>query len=494
VVESLARSFDAKLFSDEMIDEIVRRIRESADFKEKKSYESSNGETRSYDQFPMFSALETAIEIVNLSQDPNCLPVFLDYWRELKSSPDDKIGRWQEKSDLLRNYFRSHGLDAKRVEGFRANVFPLIEANDSEVDGMVDATNAFPMHYGGFGVSDYNMHCLVSEVSPRYTAELIQAYREIPTSSFSRFEQNRQDAAALMGALWRGRDWIHDELPGIHDVVSAMLDYYESRDDETARAEKEAALLRVIAEKPYAGLIGDFSLDLANYEKPIKKRVGRYNDGKVLEETEPAIDVLRRIVKNTEQVTLEKPHTEDEGLNALLEQLDVRPNERTGEVHVNWNQVGELVRYTNDLLRTRQGQIGMRPSMIAALAYIEKIATYSMRGVGRKDWQELPYDPHFKEICRFRELVSSADGYSENDFENFWNGFSRVPYPEEGYSRLAPDYTVLREHYRRLQTRTLRKIDGLAKMYISNPHTAYLTGALWSGNLNHEIVGLVDER
>ncbi len=461
-------AYDEQIFDDVTVDKIVEYARQAVE----DQYSASN--------------VGQAIEIIGKSADPNCLAVYLDYYYELEADPSNDLGNCSTRSGLLMRYFASHGIDETRVRGFRQNVFPLIDQQDPEVERL-DRGNSWPMEFGGFALSDYRIHCLVSEVNPKNVRDLIQAYREIPTSDFAKFEQNRKDAAELMYTLWEGRDWIHDEVPGVHAVLSAMLDYYKTRNDENVHDEKKAAILRAIDKVPtnYQGIIGDYCFDLENYEKPVNKRIGEtYSASARSDETEPAIDVLRRLVENTRQTNLEKPHTDDDKLNSLLEQLWVSPNEHTGKVHVSWRQVGNLVAYTNELLQSRQGEIGLRPSMVQALAYIDKMATYAMRGVSDKDWRELPFDPHFKEIVKFRDLTSSADPFSEHSFEAFWQNFIRIPNWPDG----------VEDAYKKLSQRILVQAGKMAQRYNSNKYTAYMTDSLWSGNLNHELIGLTDTR
>jgi len=465
-----AGAYDEKLFGDSMVDTIVAYARQSA-----------------LDQSATRNVSE-AIEIAGKSGTSDCIPAYLDYYQELASSSDNDLGfgSYRTRSSHVRNYLMSHGLDEQRVQGFRQNVFPLIEQGDSEAKD-IGAVNSWTIEYGRFGISDFTIHCLVSEVNPKNTRDLIQAYREVPTSDFAKFEQNRKDAAELIDALWSGRDWIHDEVPGVHAVLAAMLDYYDTRDIEDVRQEKQAAILEAIAKIPsgYQQIIGDYCFDISNYEKPVKKFVGEtYNTSTRSEDTEPAIGVLRRLVENTRQTTLEKPHTEDEQLNSLLEQLQVHPNERTGEVHVRWGQVGQLVAYANELLQARQGEIGMRPSMVKALAYIDKMATYAMRGVSNKDWRELPYDPHFKEIVKFRDLTSGSDKFDAQSFEAFWKDLTKIPNWPDG----------VQEAYKKLSQHILGQLNKMARAYNSNQYTSYMSGSLWSGNLSHELTGLVDPR
>jgi hypothetical protein len=437
-------------------------------------------------------------EIVQASsKDPDAYQKFIDTFTELKEQPDDLISAPNayskyRKSDVFRSYCRGHGLSDQVIQGFKENVIPLIDSGDKEVEPLLVANNSWGTTTGDFGISDFVVHALVSEVNPRNTRDLMVADRLVPTGDYAKFEQNRRDASALQGTLWRGRDFIHDERPGIHELLSAMVQMYDAKDNPE-EYEKKRARLEELAENRldpnnkyfYAGFDGKMCFDLDGYDKMITKttRVGNDSQGAV-EYSEPAIDILRRLVKNTEASLLEKPVTDDEELNALLQKMDPRITERSGEVFVDFKQAAKLITKMNEILKNSQGRIGMKPSMVHALSYAERMATYAMRGVDAKDYEELPFDPGFKEMVRFAELTSSSTPYSESEFESFWNGFERDCSKsfEEGV-----DYT-------KLVLRVIGNASGLAKQYNNEGRPAYMIESIWSGNLVHELIGLTDKR
>ena len=244
------------------------------------------------------------------------------------------------------------------------------------------------------------------------------------------------------------------------------MNYYDSKDDEQTHNEKTTELQRIVDDRMngrYSAIYIDldkYVFDLSNYEQKVEKRVSRIDSDK--NNIEISSDVLRRLVENTANSTLEKPKTTGEELNKLLESLDIRADETTGEVHVDWKQTGELVKYINDYLIQHQGDIGIRPSMISAISYAEKMATHAMKDISRKDWHELPFDPEFKEFVRLQELIGSNDSYDERQFDGFY----------------------------KLQQHILQNLRGLAAKYSSNPNTSHRAGSLWSGNLAHELIGL----
>ena len=164
--------------------------------------------------------------------------------------------------------------------------------------------------------------------------------------------------------------------------------------------------------------------------------------------------------------------------------MDIRVDETTEEVHVDLKQTGELVKYVNDYLIQHQGDTGIRPSMISAISYAEKMATHAMKDISRKDWHELPFDPEFKEFVKLQELIGSNDSYDERQFDGFYNGLVR---------EMSKDFEsdgVARETYGKLQQHILQNLRGLAAKYSSNPNTSHRADSLWSGNLAHELIGL----
>ncbi len=393
---------------------------------------------------------------------------------------------------IISSYCLAHDFNNDRLEAFKKNVIPLMEQDDPEVSilNRKDSTggSAFAWHYGQYGAGDYAVSALTSRITPSNMNELLCAEHEIPTNDANKFERNRLDALELQGVLYRAREFIHDNMPGVHELLSAMLDYYDSRDDEQAHAEKTAELQRIVDDRmngKYKFIYTDldkYVFDLSNYERKVEKRVSRMDSDK--NDIEISSDVLRRLVENTANSTLEKPKTTDEELNKLLENLDVRTNETTGEVYVDWKQTGELVKYVNDYLIQHQGDTGIRPSMISAISYTEKMATHAMKHISDKDWHELPFDPHFKEFVRLQELIGSNDSYDERRFDGFYDGLIR---------EMSKDFEsddIARDTYGKLQQHILQNLRGLAAKYNGNPNTAHRAGALWSGNLAHELIGL----
>ncbi len=436
------------------------------------------------------SYFDEALEFASQSGDPDVFSGYIDIVKDLIGRPENLINgaKYHRKTDLLRLYGK-HGFDMQKLVVFRDRVFPMIDQNDPRVESLMKASNSFGTSPDTFGISDFTLHSLVLGASPRNIRDLMQIYREIPTSDFARFEQNRNDAAALMGCLWSGRDFIHDERPGIHELLEAMVAYYDTKDDSEANAAARERLQAIVNDRKengnyylYGGFDGELCMDLSNYDRTIVRSI---NYGVESQYDQPAIDVLRRLEQNTRQASLEKPKCGIEDVDTMIEGLKV-VDFGNGEVGVEFNDVAKIIERFNDFLAEHQGEACLDPKIIQSLSYMERMATYAMRGISKKDYTELAFDPGFKEICRFSELTSGNDSYSKAGFEQFWNSFV------SDFSKDWPNN--IGSKYQPLVSRTRNRVRKLAESYKSQGAPRFMIDSLWSGNLNHELVGLTDER
>ena len=345
---------------------------------------------------------------------------------------------------------------------------------------------------GTLGIINFTFYGRTRKNSPRNLRDIMQMHRGIPTSDFAKFERNRQDALALQGILWEGRDFIHNERPGLHELFVAMINYYDTRNDAEKHEAAEAELKRIVQDRTeengefyrYSGFDGKACFDLRAYERPVDKFVRAWEQqGEQYHDS--AINILRRLERNVSQFSVEKPRVKDE---ILKERLDVlEPYEKAdGEILVDFQQVAEVLERMNEILIKNQDRVGVSPSEVELLAYLERMATFAMRSISGKDYRELAFEPGFKEICKFSELICGNDRFDENEFGAFWHDF--VAEASEDWRNNTANA------YRMLAQRVTSRLNALAKAYRKEGRLESMIDSLWSGNLNHELIGLVDQK
>ena len=429
--------------------------------------------------------IECGIEGISKNEDSGGL--FDDYMKYVNNLVEDeeRITKYDTKSDVLCRYVRNHGIKENTTKGFRDVIFPLMEQKDDEVLSILEGGNAYGTTVGTYGVADYAEECLLSSYNPRDIDKLIRIYHEIPTSDYKKFEQNRKDAARLQGTIIGGRDFIHDEKPGVNEVLVAIKEYYDNHDSDNSGSYRSR--LVELENKYHFGVL-PYAFNIEAYEKPIEY-MSEHNRAEKGNTNETALTILNRLIENTRPNLLEAPKTKNEELNGLMESISPTVNERTGEVFVDFGKVGMAVAKMNEILLQNKGKQGIYPSMISAIAFLDKMSAYAIRNVDKGDLQELPFDSGFKEMVRFSQLTSSME-YDERDFENKYRRI--VDRLSEAYGDDGIDSTKIVEGYQILSQHILKNVQWLSKNYASKSVTARFSDAVWSGNLSDELIGLFD--
>lgn len=437
-------------------------------------------------EYKIIDGIESGIQGISKNENSGRMfDGYMAYWGELIRN-DDKVTKYDTKSQVFGRYVRDHGIKSGTIKGFNDVVFPLMEQKDEEVKPIIEGGNAYGTTIGAYGVADYIEECLLSSYNPREIDKLIRIYHEIPTSDYEKFEQNRKDAARLQGTIIGGRDFIHDEMPGANEVLVAIKDYYEHRNSDDG-ANYKFRLVELEDKYRFGVLPNAFNLEA--YEKPIEY-MSEHNHAKEGDANETALNILNRLIENTRPNLLEAPRTKNEELNKLMEGISPIVNGQTGKVLVNFDKVGVAVTKMNEILLQNKGKQGIYPSTISAIAFLDKMSAYVLRDVSRKDLQELPFDSGFKEMVRFSQLTSSME-YNENDFENKYRQI--VDKFNEAYGDDGIDSSGIVEGYQVLSQQILKNVQGLSKNYASKSVTARFSDAVWSGNLSDELIGLFDK-
>lgn len=453
------------------------------DFINKLSEYSAKALQSNTEQYLLIRGITSGIEGISQNEGSGkYFGEFMDYANELLGDKE-KITKYDTRFDVITRYVRGHGIDEKTINGFRDIIFSLMEQKDSEVSAVLYGGNAYGTVKGHYGIADYVEECLLSTYEPGDIDKLIRIYHEIPTSDYKRFEQNRKDASRLQGTIIGGRDFIHDERIGANEVLSAIKDYYDNRNSEDSKKYKQK--LEKLEEKYHFGVLPN-ALNFEKYEQPIEY-IAKHNVADAGSPDERAIDILNRLVENTRPNLIQAPATKYPELNDLMKDIVPLINEQTGEVRIDINEVGAAVTAINELILKNRDKQGIYPSTISAIAFLDKMSTYALRGTKSKEIKELVFDPNFKEVVRFSQLTSSI-GYNENDFEEKYNQVLRKV--GEAYTGDKIDDSIAVEGYRILSQNILQNVQALGKKYSSKSTTKRFSEAIWSGNLSDELIGL----
>ena len=453
------------------------------DFINKLSEYSAKALQNNTEQHFLIRGIESGIEGISKNEGSGkYFGEFMDYANELLGD-EEKITKYDTKFDTITRYVKRHGIDEKTISGFRDIIFPLLEKKDTEVNAVLYGVNAYGNGKCQYGIADYVEECLLSTYEPGDIDKLIRIYHEIPTSDYKRFEQNRKDASRLQGTIIGGRDFIHDERIGANEVLSAIKDYYDNRNSEDSKKYKQK--LEKLEEKYHFGVWPN-ALNFEKYEQPIEY-MSKHDVADAGSPDERAIDILNRLVENTHPNLIQAPITKYPELNDLMKDIVPLINEQTGEVRIDINEVGAAVTAINELILKNRDKQGIYPSTISAIAFLDKMSTYALRGTNSKETKELVFDPNFKELVRFSQLTSSI-GYNENDFEEKYNQVLRKV--GEAYTGDKIDDSIAVEGYRILSQNILQNVQALGKKYSSKSTTKRFSEAIWSGNLSDELIGL----
>ncbi len=488
VRDSITHYNPAGHFDGKLIKTLRDGLQEYCDYTLEKK-EPENGE-----DFALEASLRSVIKVASRkSTNPDLLPAYIkesvtlhtEYKKvnttEMWDSHERRVA--VDKMTMFRGYCEAHGLDEERLKGFRESLFPQLEDMDNPIRQALDVDRNYGSSEHDFGSTDFIIHALAQKVSPRTTAELIAISRELPTTDIHCLSVNRQDALSLSGTLWRSRDFVHNERPGLHELFSAMVDYYDTKDNPEAHESTELRLRSIIKDREnpesgyeYDGFDGEMALSLENYDKMATASYSGVS--------EPAIDILRRMKENTEPILLTPPKVEDAKLQELLNSIAPTQNETTGEVIVDFKKVTGLIAYLNSILESKQGKYGLEPSLISTLNYAERMATFAIRGIDKKDYQELGFDPGLKELVKFNELTCSNKPFDAAEFEQFWSSFTRE------FGKDWSEDADVAERYRNLSTRVIGHVQDLAESFRKAGMPSRRIDGLWSGNLTRELIAL----
>ncbi len=391
-------------------------------------------------------------------------------------------------ADVMHSYSGQHDITEDLLTGWIEKLVPAIRQRDEQVSFLLTQGNRWGMRRGDYGVGDFICTTYASRINPDSLNRLLLAARSVPSTNLATFEQNRRDALSLAGPFGNLRDFIHDQRPYVHEVLVAMVHYYETGNDA-----------------PIASVVGKTDdlkspqslamlLDRALYQSEVIEDV----DGR--EQRVQAIDLVRRLAKNTEPVAEIPPHVSDERLNEALTNLATH-SDKTPDL----NLLGTALEQLNSQLLDDMGreEVGLEPNTILAIGWLERKAFNAMQSITFERQASLVKKPWFRSLLLFQELTwAPGEGFNKEEFDAFLASCDKAasegeevagnPF-EEGYlARLQQAYSHDLS-LRLIAERTREHVSALARRYTAEKRTQWV-GALWSGNVAHELIGLTEQK
>jgi len=367
----------------------------------------------------------------------------------------------------MSTYMLHHGITRDECKGALESMFPAIRSQrKGAIPLFVYGWHEWGRKFNEWGIADFACLCYISRVSPLSINRMILALRQVPTADYFKFNQNRVDTLTLLPRFCTLREIIHDQQPHAHDLVAEMVAYY---DDKNHGLQRLQSVLSKI-EYAKATLAAEF-FGLASYDMEFDSQ-----DNSRKGEKEVGIEVLRRLEKNTAAVSLKPPLTENTRLNRLMQKL-------SESEQIDKRNLEHALKCANDSMvaSMRANKFGVEPEFVNALSWLERQAFMALQGVKFEEQAGICQSGWFHELLRFNELTFSARKFDGREFRAF-------------IRKLKKAQTESMEEARSLVfERVASSIFALARIY-SKEGSIQMKDALWSGNVSHELLGLVDLR
>ena len=359
-------------------------------------------------------------------------------------------------------YAIHHELTEDSIKGFGESIFPALLHHEKDLDIIFRTGNTWSTKDGEFGIADFLIHSYTTQITPQSLNELMHIEREIPGTNLARLDKNRNDAVVLAGIFGNLRNFIHDQRPRVHELISAMVDYSETKNPFVL-----SNLLSQLDyfQKPYQK---DVILRLTNYKKEVSAK------GK--DEKIKVIDVLKSLEKNTKPVSIEPPETLDKKLNDLLGQVFEAKKSTVVDDKILSNTFNYVNEKLSDMIKHKK--IGISPSFALALSWIERAGFEKLQSIRFEEQQTMFKKEWFKSILKFQHLTATCGSFDEVEFEEFVD--------------VVNSCSKSSDAYRLIGQRVLGQVAQLSRAYKSKGIEE--TSFLWSGNIANELMELTELR
>lgn len=325
-----------------------------------------------------------------------------------------KLHDYQKMSFLMNgigNYLsNSQTISDDFVKGMEENMIPLLKKNGE----VTEEDNLWGLYNFDRGIGDFKYETLTTRPTPDNLARLMQYYKEMPTTDWKIFNQNRLDGLAIQNlnkiysqnkGLENLRDTIHSQRPQTADLISAMVKYYDATKKNKNIEETKSFMFNLNKKNLNYEIEEKYLANTQNYEV----QVPHEEEPKIKEKV---IDILRRLDKNMHQ-SMNLPKISDP---ILRKSAKAASN--------NKDNLGEFLTLLNDKLETdiNNGKVGISPEMIHLLVWTDKKCTETINSMDY-EYQRAAYKSEwFKQAVKFSCLTSRGRKHFSSDaFERFYN-------------------------------------------------------------------------
>ncbi len=368
---------------------------------------------------------------------------------------------------VVHQYSGHHLLTDDSTRSLIDKLLPAFKTKDDQIAILTSGHNIFAGDLDAFGIGDFIVHCYAVRVTPPNINELLMIMSQVPGTNLSRLKQNRVDAPALSGLL---KETVHDERPYVHELIKAMASYYSTNDKKELDAAftRAADYERSLGRSGYGELVNDLLKEVQ--DRPFYEREVLVKEHNA---PEKAVDVLMRLLKNTEPEVETPPSTSDPELNERMARLV-----RSGSVYD--TPLERALTYVNDKLEAmmEHGEAGIEPNLISIISWLDRQGDKKLQSLTYED-QLSAYDkPWFISILKFQELTASPNGFDQAEFERFVGQVKKAE--------------TMQDAYRLIAQRTLENVSGLSENY--KARKLYGADTWWSGSIARQLIGLTELR
>lgn len=285
---------------------------------------------------------------------------------------------------------RENGLTAEAVKGLSENLLPDMKSGKNNIAEQYD--NLSGMYFFDYGIGEFHYKCATTSISPQNIAELIRIYKELPATDWNSFNQNRNDGLAIANSKTLGqlRDTIHDQRPSTAELIAAMVEYYDHRDD--------SAKLRLISANK--GNIG-YQLDeiaLLNPET-YDERVGKKENP---QEKEQIIDILRRLNESMNGKSL-PPRIQNRQMQKLVEEIDAKAFTDTAKLGILLNAINTQLE--SDMAGNKTG---ISPDMLKLIVWADHKTAAAINNLDYERQSGAYKSAWFKQAAKFSLLINDS--------------------------------------------------------------------------------------